>query len=434
MIGRQNFRLKQEKKSWSRQWFWSSPPTAWVYFLSLKPCAKNWIPWCRRWGHKENDKKINWMSWERMGFSKEQGRMGFRDLICFNNALLAKQWWRLLKDLESIMEQILKAKYFKNVPFLSAQLGNIPSFAWRSLLSTKELFIASLIWRMGDGESICIWGDRWIPRPSSFLVQSLPFILHRDALVKELFDQDLGGWNSKFIKNVFMEEEAEAICNLPRSRYRRWDTLIWRCMPNGSLTVCNAYYLEQSRSEQRLGEGSNNFGYAHIWKMVWSLSVPNASKVFLWRACSNILPTKDNLVKRGVLNEDQCIFCLKEKETVLLILWDCPSSQDVWGVCNKNLQKSSMVFSTFLEVVETMMARCNKEEMRMFAVVAKKIWARRNVVIHKDCFQHPNQLVREAQEMLVLFSSQGSEGTVTMRSHGAAKLQVKWCPPPSWAL
>jgi hypothetical protein len=266
------------------------------------------------WGHKENDKKIHWMSWEKMGFSKDQGGMGFRDLICFNKALLAKQWWRLLKDPESLTGQILKAKYFKNVPLLSAQLGSRPSYAWRSLLSARELFVDGLIWRVGDGEQIRIWGDRWIPRPSSFSVQTMNSILPRDALVKELFDQDLGGWNSVLIREIFMEEEADVICNLPRSRYCRGDTLIWRCTPNGSFTVRSAYYLEKSRSEQRLGEGSVKSGFAHIWKMIWSLQVPNASKVFLWRACSNILPTKDNLVKRGFLRRTLASFVAKIKK------------------------------------------------------------------------------------------------------------------------
>jgi hypothetical protein len=40
------------------------------------------------WGHKGNDKRVAWMSWERMGKPKEKGGMGYRDLECFNMAIV----------------------------------------------------------------------------------------------------------------------------------------------------------------------------------------------------------------------------------------------------------------------------------------------------------------------------------------------------------
>jgi hypothetical protein len=39
------------------------------------------------WGHQKNDSRIHWMSWSKMKVSKSQGGMGFKDLMCFNNAL-----------------------------------------------------------------------------------------------------------------------------------------------------------------------------------------------------------------------------------------------------------------------------------------------------------------------------------------------------------
>jgi len=82
--------------------------------------------------------KIHWMSWERMGRSKVVEGLGFRDLVTFNKALLAKQGWRLLQDPSSLLATILKEKYFPNSNFLGAKLGSRPSFAWRSLFDARD--------------------------------------------------------------------------------------------------------------------------------------------------------------------------------------------------------------------------------------------------------------------------------------------------------
>jgi hypothetical protein len=81
------------------------------------------------WGHKENTSKIHWMSWERMGTAKERGGLGFRDLTTFNKALLAKQVWRILKNPESLVARIMKAKYFPHTSIMETAIGNRPSQA-----------------------------------------------------------------------------------------------------------------------------------------------------------------------------------------------------------------------------------------------------------------------------------------------------------------
>jgi hypothetical protein len=43
------------------------------------------------WGHQENDHNIAWMSWNKLGKTRDKGGLGYQELECFNLALLAKQ-------------------------------------------------------------------------------------------------------------------------------------------------------------------------------------------------------------------------------------------------------------------------------------------------------------------------------------------------------
>ena len=43
------------------------------------------------WGQKDKERKMVWVSWEKLCTLKVEGGMGFRDLKAFNLALLTKQ-------------------------------------------------------------------------------------------------------------------------------------------------------------------------------------------------------------------------------------------------------------------------------------------------------------------------------------------------------
>jgi hypothetical protein len=94
--------------------------------------------------------------------AKQHGGLGFRDLEVFNLALLAKQGWQILQDPTALVARILKEKYFPSGSFLSATIGRRPSYAWRSICQARKVLEDGLLWRVGNGESIRIWDDKWL--------------------------------------------------------------------------------------------------------------------------------------------------------------------------------------------------------------------------------------------------------------------------------
>lgn len=117
------------------------------------------------WGTATGDeKRIHWRKWILL-CQPVQGGICFRDFICFNQALIAKQVWRLLNDPNSLVAQIYKQKYFPSSNLLQAKCGNNPSYAWRSLLWGRDLLIKGLRWRIGSGKSVKVFHDAWLLRP-----------------------------------------------------------------------------------------------------------------------------------------------------------------------------------------------------------------------------------------------------------------------------
>lgn len=109
------------------------------------------------WWGPNKKKGINWLSWEKLIMWKEWGSMRFRDLHGFNLAMLGKQGWKLLTNLDAIVTRVFKAKYFPKVDFLRTAIGHNPSFVWRSIWSSRILLEEGYRWTIGDGSCINVW-------------------------------------------------------------------------------------------------------------------------------------------------------------------------------------------------------------------------------------------------------------------------------------
>jgi hypothetical protein len=104
---------------------------------------------------------------------------------------------------------------------------------------------------------------------------------------------------------------------MPLSPLLPKDRLIWKGTKNGVFTIHSAYHIGMDRKAW-LKLGSSGHREANEeWKICWNLNVPSAVKMNMWRACHNLLPTKQNLFRRGVCENMLCPICLREEAYLL---------------------------------------------------------------------------------------------------------------------
>jgi hypothetical protein len=347
------------------------------------------------WSHFNKDSNVHWMSWKRMGVVKKMGGMGFRDLRAFNVALLTKQCWRLWKMPDSLIAKIMKGKYYPEGSILTASIGTNPSFAWRSIHGSCGLLNEGLIWWVRNGKKIRILQEKWLPNASTYKVISPPTMVTPLATVNELINAETRWWDIDLLNRIFTREEVDLIQAMPVSSASHDDIMVWRGTKTGIFSVRSAYYIQLELEKRYAAASSNNAKTSKMWTSLWALKIPNVEKNFLWKACHDILPTKENLCKRKIIGDPLCPLCEREAETVLHALWQCPAAVDAWSSgCAKLQKKSSSSGNNFLQVVDDIFLQCDPEEIKQFVGIARRLWMRRNEVVHGGRMTHPNGLVR----------------------------------------
>jgi hypothetical protein len=100
------------------------------------------------WGQQDGKRKIHRTKWEKLCEPNGSGGLGFRDLIKFNAALLAKQGWRLTNNDMSLFYRVFKSKYFPDCSWLEENPKQRGSYAWQSIMSSRHVVLKGSRWRV----------------------------------------------------------------------------------------------------------------------------------------------------------------------------------------------------------------------------------------------------------------------------------------------
>ena len=141
------------------------------------------------------------------------------------------------------------------------------------------------------------------------------------------------------IVGIFAPRTYKEILAIPLSRKCTKDTLIWKENRKHVFSIKSAYHFALRLNQQEVTKHSQAGEDGKLWRIVWKLNVPPKIQTFMWQACANILPTRDNLHRQRVDMDRNCEFCRQHLEMGAHLLWECPFAHNVWSLSSGRVQK-----------------------------------------------------------------------------------------------
>ncbi|GKV44765.1 hypothetical protein SLEP1_g51921 [Rubroshorea leprosula] len=278
----------------------SSLPVFWMSMYRIPSgtiLALDKIRRCFLWGGAEKGKKIRWVSWKKVCKEKENGGLGVKNLRKFNLALLGKWWGRVIEEEGRLWKEVISEKY---------GIGGEHSFNWL---------------REGVGSGSTWWKDIW-----------------KDNKISQMGDwcSDKWKWDIKWRRELYSWEEQQVaelykdIQDAPMEKGKS-DLRLWTHSKDGKYSTRSAYKVLTMEPD---GEQRHS-----IHKRTWNPIVPSKIATFSWQLIQDKIPTRGNLLRRGVIQDpaENCWGVFEQHSFLLKIEavkegWECIWFAMVWTI------------------------------------------------------------------------------------------------------
>jgi hypothetical protein len=188
------------------------------------------------WGEDEKKRKVHWASWDILTCPKNLVGVGLKDTKLMNQALLARQCWRIINKPESLCARLLKSIYFPRGNLLDTVFRQDVSPSWQGIEHGLELLKEGIIYRAGDGRDINMWRDNWITRDYNLKVTPGKTNT-RIRRVSQLLRPGSNIWNKDLVNKVCYSHDADWILKLKLPPTPCEDFVAWHYEKSGIFSV-----------------------------------------------------------------------------------------------------------------------------------------------------------------------------------------------------
>ena len=153
-------------------------------------------------------------------------------------------------------------------------------------MGIRHLVVKVVCFQVGNGASIRIWSDPWIPNLLSFIPSPKEGAKSDLALVvSQLLMPEHRNWDMAKLNYFFEELVVELILSIPIPVFQKEDCWAWTTSNSGLFSVKSAYWL------LRVESPPSNIDT--VRGQIWKTKIHECFKMLLWRIATNLLPSKE---------------------------------------------------------------------------------------------------------------------------------------------
>ncbi|GJV63851.1 RNA-directed DNA polymerase, eukaryota, reverse transcriptase zinc-binding domain protein [Tanacetum coccineum] len=341
--------------------------------------------------------EISWVKWDSVLQSSESGGLGIGSLRAKNLGLLGKWWWRFLIEKNALWCRVISVFYGVDGGFSSRIGSGLHKSIWENVISSGVAidtigvpFRLSFLRDVKSGGETSFWNDIWTHSGqtlSSCFPRLYALESNKHCRVNERWTMLNGVWGGNWEwcsspRGRTLDEVSELsrlIGNLVLTSEQQ-DGWRWKLNPNGKFTVNNLSKLIDIAIL-----GSNVMSY----KVDWNRFVPKKVNICIWRAVNDRLPTRANLLLRGLtISSSLCPLCGLEEESIHHIILSCYVVSQFWSKFWKwwhiNHPPNMSSISDVLDFSPPISKNHRKIYQATLYVFIREIWSWRNRFVHAD--------------------------------------------------
>ncbi|GAV93081.1 zf-RVT domain-containing protein [Cephalotus follicularis] len=289
-----------------------------TYWCNTFPLPVSIIKDCERvlrrflWGGSGRSK----VKWAHVCKPQREGGLGIKDLRKWNEVLLVKLIWNVLKE-QSLWAKWCHAYLIYRTNFWTLPTGGLLSWTWRRLLLLRPMVKEHFKYICGNGERFSLWYDPWLQGESVQALYGHRVIydtgLGKLARVKDILSGGEWSWPQTSVDLIELQQRVQPI---PISTVP--DSISWVKAGEGFTNAIAWQVLRRRDSEV-------------TWHyIVWHPHRIPKHAFILWLTLHGALKTRDSLLAIGIVQNASCVFNCGDTKTAAHLFFQCPFTAKVW--------------------------------------------------------------------------------------------------------